>query len=196
MSAKDGLMQDIVASLQAASTPPDLVRVSRGRLPDDTPLRGFVVSASPVLALLHLVSDRIDFDGYAAIRIGDITDVDLAFRKKGFCMKALELKQLVPRTPDGVSLADVPSLVRSVQERYPLVVIHREIAAPDECEIGRIRLASASTYALSLISPEATWVEDGRSYRFEDVTRVGFDGEYENTLALVMRSTEPEDGPR
>lgn len=79
-------------------------------------------------------------------------------------------------------------LLRSIERRYPLVVIHRERVVPDECEIGRLKLASEGTYALRMITPEATWMDDEEIYRYADITRIAFDGEYENTLARVSGS--------
>jgi hypothetical protein len=76
-------------------------------------------------------------------------------------------------------------LLSSVSENFRLVVIEREERAPDECEIGRFKLLTDTKYALKWISPNAKWEDDPQTYEINDITRVTFDGEYENTLALV-----------
>jgi hypothetical protein len=172
----------VVEEAEAASQLPDLVELSRGSL---SRVHGFVVGVSQELLLLHMLSDRLDLDGYSAFRIRDVTVLNGRFEKKSFYIKALDLKGIRPNRPEGIDLSDMPSLMRSVEGRYPLIVIHRERVAPDECEVGRIKLTSADTYALRFISPTAIWEDDYRTFRYADVTRAEFDGEYERTLALV-----------
>jgi hypothetical protein len=175
----------VLEEAEAASHPPDLVELGRDSM---EPVRGFVVGASSELLLLHTLSDRVDLDGYSAVRVHDVTAVQREFTKKPFYLKALKLKGVIPTRPDGIDLSDVRTLMCSVEERYPLIVIHRERVLADEGEIGRIKLTSGDTYALRFISPTATWEDDDRTFRYADVTRVQFDGEYENTLALVAGS--------
>jgi hypothetical protein len=172
---------------KAATEPPDLVEVVRSGL-DNRASEGFVVGVSSELLLLHTLSDRLDLDGYTAFRVRDITDFMRDFPRKGFYLKALELKGNRPALPAGIDIATIQALLKSVERAYPLVVLHRERVVPGECEIGRIKLTSESTYALRRITPTATWEDDDKTYRYADVTRVGFDSEYENTLALVAGS--------
>jgi hypothetical protein len=173
---------------KAASAPPDLVEISRDGL-TQRPLRGFAVGASSQLVLLQFLSDRLDLDGYAAFPLRDVTALNREFPKKAFCLKALELKRCRPEVPAGIDLSGLPALLRSIEQRYPLVVIQREKVVPDECEIGRIKMTSENTYALRWITPTATWADDDETYRYADITRVGFGGEYENTLALVAATS-------
>lgn len=169
-----------------ACSPPTLVSVARARLGDPQAKRlGFAVSVSPDLLLLHSLSDQIDLDGFVALRMKDVTSLDTKFPRKDFYLRALQLKGISPRLPKGIDLSSMRSLLRSAGEHFSLVVIDRELASPGECEIGRIKLTSDTTYALRWLSSEGTWERDDRSYRYSDVTQVGFDGEYENTLALV-----------
>jgi hypothetical protein len=172
------------AEAQASLEPPDLIEVERAGI-DSRAIHGFVVGISTNLLLLHRMGDRLDLDGFECVRVADVTMLRRTFRRKEFYLKALELKGCRAVVPEGVELGSVRDLLRSVERRYPLVVIHRELVVPDECEIGRIKLTSEATYALRMLTPEATWMHDEEVYRYGDVTRVGFDGEYENTLSLV-----------
>lgn len=186
---------DLLASAKSASSPPDLVWITRRRVVESNPLRGFVVGTSPTFLLLHVLSNRLDLDGYEALRMADVTSIDQEFDRKSLFLDALRLKGLSPMPLGGIDLTDARSVLRSGQERFELVVIHREIVAPDECEIGRIKLASDTTYAMKWISPNGTWEDDGTKYRYSDITRVGFDGEYENTLLMVARERNKHKNP-
>jgi len=135
--------------------------------------------------MLHRIDDNIRLDGYEVLRRKDITAVETKFGKKEFLERAAELKHFAPRKPEGVDLSSIPGLLTTAQEHFPLLVIHRELVAPSECEIGRLKMSSDGAYVLNWISPEATWEPDARRFQFEDVTRVGFGAEYEMTLALV-----------
>jgi hypothetical protein len=177
---------DVAKDARAAAQPPDLVEIARNDLDSGRlSIRGFVVAAGAEFLLLHRLSDRLDLDGYSAVRIRDITGLERDFPRKPFYIKALATKGIRPVVPEGIVLSDAHQLLSSVQERYPLIVIEQERLQPEECVIGRIKLTSENTYALRVISPSATWEVDDRTYRYSEVTRVGFDGEYERTLALV-----------
>jgi hypothetical protein len=177
---------NIYAEAALALQPPDLVEVTRDELDDrGVKTQGFPVGLSPEFLLLNALGDRIDLDGYTVVRLSDITELTRSFPRKSFYLRALDLKGIRPVVPEGIDLTDVRSLLASIERRYPLITIHRERVAPDECEIGRLKLASDGGYALLWITPEATWEHDYRTYRYSDITRVGFDAQYERTLALV-----------
>ena len=177
-------MTSELAQAQASLSPPDLVQVERHRL-DDRPLQGFVVGVGSAFLMLHALSDRLDLDGYECVRLSDVSKLDRAFPRKAFYLKALSAQNCQPIVPEGLDLTSTRELLRSIEHRYPLVVISRELLAPHECEIGRIKLTSDATYALRMLTPEATWMHDDQVYRYDDVTRLGFAGAYENALALV-----------
>lgn len=124
------------------------------------------------------------------MRVKDITHFDTDFARKTFYEKALQAKSIEPSDAPEVALSSMRHLLASVNENFPLIVIEREACAPDQCEIGRIKLLTDTKYALKLLSPDARWEDDYRTYAIEDITRVTFDGEYENTLALVADITK------
>jgi hypothetical protein len=173
----------------AAPGPPDLVEFCRNEL-DEPGKRGcgFVVGLSSEFLLVHSLGDRVDLDGYEIVRVSDVTSIHRAFLRKPFYLRALELKGTRPQVPAGIDLTDVRSLLSSIERNYPLITIHRERAAHNECEIGRLKLASESSYALRWITPQATWEDEYRIYRYADITRINFDAEYERSLALVADS--------
>ena len=179
-------MEDLAQKLREARDQLDLVRVSRDRLGNPDPYScGHVLDFSTELVLFHSLSDRIDLDGYDVLRLEDITSLDLAFPRKWFYVRALELKRIAPKKPRGISLTNMRSLLQSIGENYPLVVIERERVGAGACEIGRAKSASAASCTFQRISSEATWESKDRHYKYAEITRVGFGCEYEKTLALV-----------
>ncbi len=162
-----------------------LVRIHRKPI-DAMHLDAYVLAVSDELALLQPVRDRIDLDGYDVIRLADVSSVT-ASPRASFYEEALALKRMRPTKPKQLSLDNMASLLKSVNEAYPLVVIHRESVTPDSCEIGRVRDISDRTYHLDWINPNASFEKDGRRFRLADITRIQFDGAYENALAMVAR---------
>lgn len=85
-------MTDVEKDARTAAQPPDLVEIARDALDAERlPIQGFVVATGAEFLLLHVLSDRIDLDGYSAFRIGDISALKRDFPKKSFYLKALEL---------------------------------------------------------------------------------------------------------
>lgn len=160
-----------------------LVRIHRKAI-ERHHLDGYVIASTPRLLLLQPVRERLDLDGYDVVRAVDISRVSPS-PKAAFYEEALALKRIKPRKPRGIVLDDMKTLLASLQDRYPLVVIHRERRVPDECEVGRIRALTNTTYRLDWMTPTAEWEDDERVFKLADVTRVQFDGTYENTLADV-----------
>lgn len=182
--------RDFLASYVGASA---LIRLHREDL--GVPLSdGYVLGMSTELVLLQPIRDRIDLDGYDVLRIADITKLSATPRPKAtFYKEALAIKRQVPKLPKKILLNNMRSLLQSVNDNYPLIVIHRELMAPDSCEIGQISKIGSMRYRLHWINPMAVFEPDRRSYNLVDVTRVQFDGAYENTLATVAKRREDRD---
>lgn len=146
---------------------------------------GFAVGCSKSWLLTHYVADHLRLDGYDAVRMQDITEFDVEFDKAPFLRRCMEIKRQMPSLPIGIQLDDTRSLLESIIDQYPVVVVHREQICPDECEIGTLKMVSDEAYALRWMTPTAEWADDEEVYRFEDVTRVTFGSEYETTIAVV-----------
>lgn len=173
----------VLQALRVAARSQTLVRIVRRDLPLPN-IDGYVNKVGPALVLLQPVRDRIDLDGYDVIRVADITGVKASPRER-YYTAALRLKGVHPAAPHPIDLSNMGSVLKMGMHHTPLLVIHREIAFPDECEIGRPRGVRANRYQLHWINPSAEFEVDDRVYKISDVTRVQFDGEYERTLALV-----------
>lgn len=180
------MQSDLRRALEAARRRRSIIRYRRAGLDgEEGPSYGCLIDFSDTWILTRYIDDRLELDGYDAVRVADLTDVDLDFERRRFLERCLELKGRRAEAPRGIRLEDTRALLESADRSYPLIVVQRERAAPDECEIGKLKMIGDETYALRWITPEAEWMDDERLYRFEDVTRVVFGCTYEMTLAAV-----------
>ncbi|NOU32536.1 MAG: hypothetical protein HOO96_31920 [Polyangiaceae bacterium] len=171
-----------VRRLKAAAKAKAIVEVHRRRL-DPLPIRAFVVEVGPEWVVLEPIRDRLDFDGYDAVRIRDISEV-LASPKAGFLHRVLRAKHLSPKRPK-IEGTDLVALLRSICASYGVVVIDRERLYPDSVDIGAICESTSKDFRVIWLSPTAMWERDDRRYAFRDVTHLGFGGEYEMTLVRM-----------
>lgn len=151
---------------------------------DDCYDRGYVVDANDRYVLLHIVDDRIELDGYVILRTEDITEVQCEFSNYRFIEKALAIRKMEPERPALVDLTDMSAALQSIDQHFPLLVIHREEAGGNERWIGSLDGVCEKTFTLNAMDPDATWSGPKR-IRFEEVTRIEFNGGYETALAQV-----------
>lgn len=154
-------------------------------------LIGFVLGWSDSLTMLHVVSDHLfELNGYSVIRNRDVRrwrelDAEL------FTARALKLKRVRAKAPDGVSIETWEALLKSANRAFPLVTIHQERTHKGACYVGRALAFKPQSFALKNLDPDATWAETKR-YRFRDLTMVDFGGRYEDALYRVsLASTAP-----
>jgi hypothetical protein len=146
---------------------------------------GFILDYSAGFVLLHRMDDRILLDGYEILRIEDIVDIAQPVPSQAFKHRALELRGQRGQLPAGLDLSSHKTIFQSVSARYPLVVIYEEMDDPELCEIGKIRAAGDKSCFLDEIDQEAEWIDEVFEVPYEDITRICFDGAYEQALALV-----------
>lgn len=186
----------LVSALTRAAERRALIRFARSTVdPDGTWSYGCVVGLGRTFLLTHHVSDRLDLDGYEAVRLAEITALQTEFDSKRAIKRALRLKGQSPRRPGPINLDSEQALLSSVARRYPLLAIERERVAPDEAEVGQIKMLGDVGYALRWMSPAARWEEDERVYRYQDITRVVFGSEYETSLAALAGLVEWDCSP-
>ena len=167
-----------------------LLRLRRDRF-DDSPWYGYMVSESDELLVLQVVSDRYDLlDGYRVLRRSDVSSLEETFERADLIERALRLKGLRPSAPKVIALTSMRAMMEAIQCEYGLLTIQREEVTSDECEIGQVRISSEDTYVLRWLGPEARWEVDDRPFRYRDVTRLEFGGEYERTLLMVAKERE------
>src|SRR5690606_15079110 len=95
-----------------------------------------------------------------------------------------------PAVPWGLDPASMKSLMDSAQQHFGILLIERELMAPDEVEVGAVRLASNASFVLRWMSELAEWSNDDRTMKYADITRVEFGDGYTQTLLAVARLRE------
>jgi hypothetical protein len=138
--------------------------------------------------LLHHVSDDYALDGYRVIRHADISHRLAEFERRPLVEAALRMKEQAPQAPQAtIDLLSMSRAMESAQANYPVLVLAREAEHLDEVQLGTVRLASAATYVLRSLTPQALWLTDNHRYSFSGVTMLQFAGQYEQTLAQVAK---------
>jgi len=155
-------------------------------------LIGVPVVLSRDWIVLVKMDDAITLDGFDALRVSDVTKINTRFRRSAFYRGGLRSRRArVPALPK-LDLRSTQSLLRSAQRWFALLTIDREHANPGGAEVGQVGRVSAQGYAIRLLTPDAKWVRGTHRYATKDVTRVGFGGTYEETLAQVAALPDPK----
>jgi hypothetical protein len=163
-----------------------LVLIAREQFDATCPeLEGLVFGVSDLFLSMAILDERVRFNGIEIFCRDHMSDIQIPAPHATFYESALRLRGDRAPEPPPLDLASMRSVLESISKIAPLVVIHRELQEPDVCEIGQITALDAETFELREIDPDADWVEDISEFRYEDITRVGFAGDYEGALALV-----------
>lgn len=185
---RNGTGGDKSAQLTTASNDGRIVRIHR-RTAEVHHLDVFVIGVGAEWVLVQPIQDRIDLDGYEALRLKDITKVEESPRSAFFGVVLAHRKQK-PKAVKKVALDSVDALLLSASRAFPLVAVHRERVDPGVCEVGRVREADAKTYVLHPVDLEGVFAHELESFASRDVTRVDFGNGYEEALAVAGGLTE------
>lgn len=161
---------------------------------DSYEIIGYVVDLSSEFVVIHVQNNEILLDGYAILRIQDITFVENKPKHREFYTEALKLRGYTPKRPDGICLNSIASILESVNKHYPLVTVYREEISTDACSIGRLEKLTEKTLILQWLNPSAQWEGYSPRYRLANITKIDFGGLYEDALALVARIQPDESG--
>ena len=178
----------ILSVLQEAWINDGLVEVKRKGL--DASSAGFVIDISDGWLLLHTVNgDFLQFDGYEALRLGDITRAE---KKTDWVTRAKESLGLYPILQPDVLIVDLHGLLSSVNSHFPILGIEREATVPGTLYIGRIEKLRKKTVTLRELNMDAQWYSRDIRHRLRDVTRVTFGDTYMTLLLKFARAQEAE----
>ncbi len=172
------------AELETAAAESWVVKIERGGFESEGEI-GYVVTVGPELLLLLIISTEIRFNGFALLRIDDITKLDAPHEHCEFVEAALRLRQETVEEAPVVSVEDMGTALRAISTLSPTVAIHREAIDSSVCHIGKIVRADQEQVHLLEIDPDAEWEEEPTLYAIGEITRVDFGGGYEEALALV-----------
>jgi hypothetical protein len=178
----------VMAALHAGWMSGALVQIKRSRFNEAR--SGFVMDISEKWLLLNIVDrDFLQNDGYEALRLIDITDVEITTDWVALARERLGLEP-VPQ-PD-VLLIDLPGLLSSVDAHFPALGIEREDIDPEILHVGRIEKLKKKTVTLHEVGRHAEWHSEETQYRLKDITRVTFGNTYMKSLLEFARAQEAE----
>ncbi len=146
---------------------------------------GYVLEVGPEFFLLLLVSDDILYNGFSAMRIDDVTSIEIPHRHSSFVEKALKLRGQKRPEAKSLRLSSLEELLRTASEGFSVLTIHPEKIEPDACYVGKVVDVRDSILRLREISPDAAWQQDSEEHNLRDITRVDFGGAHEEALMLV-----------
>jgi hypothetical protein len=149
---------------------------------------GYVLDVGPTFFLMAVVNGDVRYDGFSALRADDVGDLRVPDPQMKFVETAFRLRgETKPKKP-SVRVTSLQHLLLSASRAFPLVVIHRELADPDACQIGEVVRVTRQKLILKEITPDAEWEDKLGEYRTSEITRVDFGGFYEEALHLVAQS--------
>lgn len=159
-------------------------------------IHGFVVGLSPEFCLIAEVGDSLRFDGYLAVAIRDLSQVEVD-PAASFVLKALALRGETLQVPGDFDLTDWVTIARSAATQAALISVN--LVEDDEGEISYVgQLVNVESDALIMreVDPNADWYPDTGAYEFELIGSIGFGTGYLDALAQVAGSPADPLKPR
>lgn len=151
------------------------------------PLYCVPLAQSGALLLAALYTD-FQYDGFAAIRLDDITGAR-AGAHTDFHARIMDREGLLPLlSAPPLPLEDFPSLLRELHARREPVIVMGEGEA---FLLGIIEKAGKNKLFLRYIGTDGRIDDQITRIAYEDITSVGFGGRY---LSLVARHASPSSG--
>lgn len=148
-------------------------------------LHGFVIGLSAEYCMLAEVNDAMHFDGWLAIAVGDVTDVEQDPGRE-FVLKALQLNEEKVPELGPFRLDTWQSIAESAAALSPLVSLNMLDEGEGEVSyIGRLTGAEHDALVLQEVDPNANWYPDTGAYEFNGIGSIGFGTRYMLLLARV-----------
>ena len=161
-----------------------IVRFNRKPFEEST-LACFILDANDDFTLTNEVDDDAGSIGFQVFRNKTIKKFRVYDDSDWHESLVVKLKSIEPKERPNISIKSFEDLLKTVNENFPLIMIHYEKIATDECKVGRILEIKNKSFLMQEISPNAEWDEKPTKLKFKDITRISFGNGYENNLALV-----------
>ena len=148
---------------------------------------GVVVDATDDLVLVHYFdSEAFCLSGYDVLRQRDIRSYCFFDDPRYWRFRALRRLKIRPTAPVGISLASIPELLASVAKHYPLLSVHHE--RRDRCTtfVGPVVSMAERSFTTENLNYYGEWTGP-RRMRYDDVTKVCFDGGYLRASAMAAQ---------
>jgi hypothetical protein len=173
--------------LSAALDATDLVWIER-RPRSRNRVDGFVVGVGSKWALIAVTMDGGFFDGFAAIRLRDVT---LVRRNRSFeSTFARTQPEWPPTMPAAIDLDSSKAMMRDLALMAPLIAIEKEHERWATW-IGELVNVKRGWVALREVRPDATWRKRPLWYELRAVTKVSVGNHYLVALAATAGAPPP-----
>ncbi|MBC8102335.1 MAG: hypothetical protein H7Z41_07085 [Cytophagales bacterium] len=182
------IKKKVLSVLQEAWIDGGLIEVKRERFGASE--KGFVIDISGEWLLMHVLDgDFLQFNGYGAVRLRDITKVE---KNTDWVTRARGRLGLEPVLLPDVLLVDLPGLLSSVNAHFPVLGIERDAAVPQTLHVGRIQKLREKSVTLRELGAQAEWVVSEIRYPLREITCVSFGTTYMGLLLEFARIQEAE----
>jgi hypothetical protein len=180
------MARSMLAELRGAYAAQSRVMIARDELDDADELHGIVVAVGDDWFLLEVYDDSVYFDGWDALRIADVTEVEVEIPEfQSYTERAraqlpdppaipLEVLQAVARK--GASA--VPALVASAS----IVGVWTEQEDAEVLFIGRSEPDGSAEVTIREIDSTGRWHDEVSDFDAEEITRVTIGGRYQDGL--------------
>jgi hypothetical protein len=153
------------------------------------PFTAVVVATGRHWLILRPIRERLDFDGFEALHLAEVTDVRRSEHESFY--REVVRQSVTPVLPPSESakmprLTSTAHLLLDLSRQWQLVALHREHITPDGCEVGKVELADDTSYTLREITPRGRPRRATSTYETSQVTRVSFGETYERTLLTLQ----------
>lgn len=178
------------AELRAAFEQRIPLRILRERLQPGV-IHGYVAGLSREFCLIAEVGDDMRFDGYIAIALADISELEID-PARTFVEKALALRGEALLLPTDFRLDDWASIARSAAACAPLISVNMLEDEDGEISyVGRLESIEPQALVLRELDPNAAWYPDTGAYEFDALGSIGFASGYLEALWLVAGAPDP-----
>ncbi|HXH04289.1 MAG TPA: hypothetical protein VNN09_13360 [Candidatus Competibacteraceae bacterium] len=181
-------MEDVynpfLADLEQARRDGTLVRIHREEL-GAAWVDGYVLGLGRAWCLVGVIGDDIRPNGFQALRLEHISNLELPCPNHTFKARALALRGYSRPQPPALDLDDDAALLRDASAAFPLITLYLEASEPDICYVGRVVMLNGDTLFLRCLNPDAEWEREHGRFGLDEITRIDFGGGYEQALALV-----------
>ncbi len=171
-----------------------LVQIKRRAGMED--IFGFVVDSSTEVLLLHsFESEPFCLNGYDVIRQSDIRYYCFFDDPRYWRFRALKTLKVRPVKPRNISLGSIREVLASVSLIYPCLSADREERDRPTSYVGPLVRLSERTFTMEDTDYYGQFTGP-RRLRYEDVTRICFDGGYLTasamTATIAAKRTQPK----
>lgn len=173
------------AQLREAQDQQTMVRLWRDGLEHGS-FCGYIGGVGREFILLWVVGDCLTDDGIYVMRHRDITELESPERHHAFMAKALALKGIAPRLPQGFPLDSVRDAVAAAGAMSTLIGVHVDTEEEEEvCYLGHLTSMDDDGFYLQELSPDAEWMRQPSFFAWDEVSTLSMDDGYAQSLLAV-----------